>query len=66
MGYSETSKTYIIYVPGQREVEISHDVTFYEDVALGKVKDLPIPRKDKEEDIGKQEEPKDELMPNAK
>ena len=28
VGYNETSKTYRIYVPGQREVEICHDVTF--------------------------------------
>ena len=28
MGYSENSKGYRIYVGGQREVEISHDVTF--------------------------------------
>ena len=27
MGYSETSKAYRIYVPGQREEEICHDVT---------------------------------------
>ena len=34
VGYSETSKAYRIYVPGQREVEISYDVTFDEDSAL--------------------------------
>ena len=37
VSYNETSKAYRIYVPGQREVEISHDVTFDEDVALGKI-----------------------------
>ena len=57
VGYSETSKAYRIYMFGKREVEISHDVTFNEDVSLGKVKDLPIPRKDKDEDAGKQNEP---------
>ena len=50
VGYSETSKAYTIYVPGQREVEICHDVTFDEDVALRKVKDLPISKEDKEEE----------------
>ena len=50
MGYKETSKAYRIYVPGQREVELSHDVTFDEDVALRKISNLPIPRKDKEVD----------------
>jgi len=34
VGYSETSKGYRIYVPGQREVELNHDVTFDEDVAM--------------------------------
>ena len=53
VGYSETSKAYKIYVFGQREVEISHDVTFDEDAALGKIRNLPIPRKDKEAYIGK-------------
>ena len=34
----------------QREVEISHDVTFDEDAALGKVRDLPISKEVKDED----------------
>ena len=50
VGYSETSKVYRIYVPGQREVEICHDVTFDKDVALRKVRDLPISKEDKEEE----------------
>lgn len=45
VGYSENSKAYRIYVSGQRDVEVSHDVTFDEDTALGKATDLPIPRK---------------------
>jgi len=69
MGYSETSKAYRIYVSGQREVEISHDVTLDEDFALRKVEDLPIPRKindDDDDDAGKQDEPpSDDLMPNV-
>ena len=40
VGYSETSKAYRIYVPGQREVEICHDVTFDEDVSLKKVRNF--------------------------
>jgi len=46
-------------------VEISHDVIFDEDVALGKICNLPLPRNDKEVDLGKKEELKDEMMPNA-
>ena len=37
---------------GQREVELSHDVTFDEDIALRKISNLPNPMKDKEEDVG--------------
>ena len=36
VGYSETLKAYRVYVPGQTEVEICHDVTFDEDVSLKK------------------------------
>ena len=53
-GYNETSKVYRIYVSGQREVERSHVVTFDEDSTLRKVRDLPIPRKDiDDDDVGK-------------
>ena len=65
VGYNETSKAYRIYVHGQREVEISHDVTFDEDASLGKVRGLPIPKKDKDEDVGKQEKLMDEPMPDV-
>ena len=34
VGYSETSKAYSIYIPGQRHIEISRDVTFDEDAAF--------------------------------
>jgi hypothetical protein len=34
VGYSETSKAYIIYILGQRQIEISRDVTFDEDEAF--------------------------------
>ena len=46
VGYSETLKAYRIYVSGQREVEISHDVTFDEDATLRKVMNLPSSKKD--------------------
>ena len=66
MGYSETSKAYRIYVPGQREVEICHNVTFNEDVALKKVRNRPSSKENKEdEEAGKLEDPKDDLMPDV-
>ena len=36
VGYGENTKGYRIYVAGQREVVISHDVTFDEDMALAR------------------------------
>ena len=34
VGYSESSKAYWIYIPGQRQIEISRDVTFEEEIAF--------------------------------
>jgi hypothetical protein len=36
VGYSENSKAYRIYVPGQRQIEVSKDVTFHEEAAFKK------------------------------
>ena len=36
--YSEQSKSYRIYIPGYRQVELSRDVTFDEDIAFRKLK----------------------------
>lgn len=36
--YSESSKAFRIYIPGQRYVEVSRDVTFEEDIAFQKSK----------------------------
>jgi hypothetical protein len=40
VGYSENSKAYMIYVPGQRQTEVSRDVTFYEEAAFKKSREL--------------------------
>jgi hypothetical protein len=40
VGYNENSKAYRIYVPGQRQIEVSRDVTFNEKVAFKKSKEL--------------------------
>jgi hypothetical protein len=34
VGYSESSKAYRIYIPGQRKIEIRRDVTFEEEVSF--------------------------------
>jgi hypothetical protein len=36
VGYIENSKAYKIYVPGQRQIEVSRDVTFHEEAAFKK------------------------------
>ena len=36
VGYCEVSKVFRIYIPGQHQIEINRDVTFYEDAALKK------------------------------
>ena len=36
MGYSESSKAYRIYIPGSRQIEVSRDVTFEEEMAVRK------------------------------
>ena len=41
MGYSESSKAYIIYFPGYKKIDISRDVTFYEDTAYNKSRKRP-------------------------
>ena len=65
VGYSKTLKAYKVYVLGQREVEICHDVTFDEDASLQKVINLPRSEEDHEARPGNQEEPKDETIPDV-
>jgi len=40
VGYSESSKAYRIYVPGQRQIEVSRDVTFHEEVVFKRSREL--------------------------
>ena len=42
VGYSETSKAYRIYIPGTRLIEVSRDVTFHEDSAFRRSRELPV------------------------
>ena len=41
VGYSESSKAYRIYVPGQRYIEVRRDVIFHEKVVFRQTKELP-------------------------
>ena len=41
VGYSETSKACQIYSPGQRYIEVSQDVTFHEEVAFRRSREVP-------------------------
>lgn len=65
MGYGENTKGYRIYVTGQREVIISHDVTFDEDMALSKVINLLTLRSSQEADTREPKEKDDESMPDV-
>jgi hypothetical protein len=40
VGYSENSKAYRIYVPGQRKIEVRRDVTFHEEAEFKKSREL--------------------------
>ena len=39
VGYSESSKAYWIYIPGQRQIEVSRDVIFEEEIAFQRSKE---------------------------
>ena len=65
VGYGENTKDYRIYVAGQREVIISHDVTFDGDMALSKVINLPTLRSSQEADTWEPKEKDDESMPDV-
>jgi hypothetical protein len=40
VGYSENSKAYMIYVPGQRQIEVRRNVTFHEEATFKKSREL--------------------------
>jgi hypothetical protein len=53
VGYSESSKAYRIYMPGQRQIEVSRDVTFEEEIAFRRSRKyhMEIDNEKKEETI---------------
>ena len=42
VGYNDTSKAYLIYFPGFKKIDISRDVTFYEDSTYFRSRRTPI------------------------
>jgi hypothetical protein len=42
VGYNESSKAYQIYIPGQRQIEVTRDVTFEEEVAFHKSREAQM------------------------
>jgi hypothetical protein len=61
VGYSETSKAYRIYVPGQKFIEVSRDMTFHEEAAFHRSRELPCDTKEQEVPSP---EPSDSPLPN--
>jgi hypothetical protein len=57
IGYSETSKAYIIYIPGHRQIDISKDVTFDEEAIFRKTRESHM-----DEDKEEKEAPRDVVM----
>ena len=47
MGYSESSKAYKIYIPGSRQIEVSKDVNFEEEMSVRKGRGLDMEIDDK-------------------
>jgi transposase InsO family protein len=41
VGYSETSKAYRIYIPGQKYIKVSRNVTFHEEAAFRRSREFP-------------------------
>jgi hypothetical protein len=61
VGYSETSKAYRIYIPGQKFIEVSRDVTFHEEAAFRHARELPC---DSEEQKAPSLEPSNSPLPD--
>ena len=49
MGYCKSSKDYIIYILGSRQIEVGQDVTFEEEMAIRKERGLDMEINDDEE-----------------
>jgi hypothetical protein len=61
VGYSETSKAYRVYIPGQKFIEVSRDVTFHEETTFCQARELPC---DSEEQEAPPLDPSDSPLPD--
>jgi hypothetical protein len=61
VGYSKTSKAYRIYIPGQKFIEVSRDVTFHKETAFHQARELPC---DSEEQEAPPLDPSDSPLPD--
>jgi hypothetical protein len=61
VGYSETSKSYRIYILGQMFIEVSRDVTFHEETTFCWARELPC---DSEEQESPPLDPSDSSLPD--
>ena len=69
VAYSESSKVYRIYIPWSRQIEVSKDVTFEEEMAIRKGRGFDMEIDDDEEmrsspspEVKKESEEKNELI----
>ena len=63
-GYSETSKAFKIYVPSERHVEVSRDVTFHEEAAFKRSKELECDPEIEETEIPTSENHENDYSPS--
>jgi len=60
VGYSNTSKTYRIYIKEGHRIQVSRDVSFDESIVFSKSKDLPMDFDDEELPIFEEESSREE------
>ena len=63
VGYNKTSKAFRIYVPGERHVEVSRDVTFHEET-FKRSKELEFDPKIEEDETPISEDHDDDSSPS--
>ena len=70
IGYSDCSKAYRVYIPGQRHIEVSRDVIFHEEAVFRKTLELSTedevpPLEFPDSEIQREEEEFEDQIPDA-